>query len=706
MIKPSDSKYALPCILFILFLSLVACKESIQVQDYTTWEEFQGGPERNQYSTLDQFTKKNVPQLKVAWSYSLPNSGQMQMNPIVVDTMLYGIGPNMIPFALNAKTGKKIWSYGDPLKAWYANSRGVTYWSDGNNGRIFYGVGSNIFALDAATGELIESFGESGVLDLRTGLPEIAKDKFIISPGPGVTYNDLVIFSVRVSEGADAAPGDIRAFDASTGELRWTFHTTPYPGEEGHETWENKEAYKNTNTGGINNWCGMAVDRKLGILYVPLGSASPDFYGVNRLGDNLYANCLLALDINNGKKLWHFQFTHHDLWDRDLPSTPNLIEVLRNGKKVKAISQTTKQGYVYVFDRQTGKPLFDIDEVPVPESTIPNEIVSPTQPIPKKPAPFARQSYELTTDDISPYAENKEELKEALKTADKRMYAPPGLDPVLLLPGYDGGAEWGGAAADPENGILYVNSNEMAWFLGLEANTAAETSKTQGEALYLTNCASCHRKDRKGTPESRSPSLLNIKSKFSEKQLVSIMENGQGMMPAFPQLETAEKNKIALFLLEMEEDASEIESLELADQDEYLHTGYKKFLDSNGLPAISPPWGTLNAIDLNTGEYLWKVPLGETMELKAQGFPTTGTENYGGPVITKNGLLFIAATKDGYFRAFDRDTGKILWEYRLPAASFATPSLYQVDGKQYIVLACGGGKLGTKKGNQIIAFSL
>lgn len=696
-----------------IVFSLFSCGKEETSFTHTTWTEYQGGPARNQFTTLDQISPDNVKNLKVAWSHPLPDSGQMQMNPIIVGETLYGIGPSVRPFALNAVSGKELWMAGDPLKAWHSTSRGVAYWTDGKGDeRIYYGMGPHLYAIDAKTGEPVKNFASDGKLDLHTGLPESAQNKFIISNAPGTIYKNLIIVPVRLSEGADAAPGDVRAFDVLTGELVWTFHTIPYPGEEGYDTWEDPETYKNTKVGAVNNWCGTTLDPENGILYVPLGSASPDFYGGNRLGSNLYSDCLLALNVETGEKLWHYQFTHHDIWDRDMPSTPNLIEVERDGKKIPAVAQITKQGYVFVFDRFTGQPLFDIEEVPVPSSTLLGEEAWSTQPVPTKPAPFARRSDELTEEDISPYAENKDELLEAFRTADRRFYAPPGEDPVLLLPGYDGGGEWGGAAADPEGGILYVNSNEMAWLLSMERTEAADQlALSAGERLYVNTCASCHGKDLAGNSASRSPSLVNIGKRYTKPSLVNMVERGKGMMPGFPQLTEAERGSIADYLLGLDDEAGGKQEIVASEStasqpDAYRHTGYHRFLDSKGLPGLAPPWGTLNAIDLNSGAYLWKIPLGETPELQEKGFPTTGTENYGGPVITQNGLLFIAGTIDGVFRAFDRRTGDLLWSYQLPAAAFATPAIYEVGGKEYVVVACGGEKLGTAKGNRIVAFGL
>lgn len=692
------------CLLFLL--SLLACKTD--QTDYTQWSEYLGGPDRNHYSSLTQINPENVAQLKLAWSYAAPDSGQMQMSPIIVDGVLYGVTATVQAFALDAATGKEIWRFGDPLKVWHSTSRGVAYWENGDDKRILYTIGPRLYALNAKTGKPIETFGEQGTVDLHEGLPESARDKFIISNTPGTIFENLIVMPLRLSEGADAAPGDIRAFDVVTGKLVWTFHTIPYPYEVGIDSWENRDAYLNTEVGAANNWAGMAVDREAGILFVPTGSAAPDFYGGRRKGQNLYADCLLALDARTGKRIWHYQFTHHDIWDRDPPAPPNLIRVKRFGKEIDAVAQVTKQGYVFVFDRKTGQSLFKIEDVPVPHSTLKGEQAWATQPVPVLPKPFARQAYELTENDLSPYAENREELLVAFRKLDKRLYAPPSLEGVLLLPGYDGGAEWGGAAADPEAGILYVNSNEMAWILKMEATDEVSPALPLGEASYLNFCASCHQANLAGNAASGYPSLVNLAQRRDRAYISNLITSGKGMMPGFPQISAEAKKALVEFLLGQEKKEVAAASGALAAKPDlpYKHAGYQKFLDSNGLPGIAPPWGTLNAIDLNTGAYLWKIPLGETEALKQKGHPATGCESYGGPVVTASGLLFIAATKDGKFRAFDKKTGKLLWETTLPAAAFATPATYEVNGRQYIAVACGGEKLGTPKGNQIVAFAL
>ncbi|WP_149273669.1 outer membrane protein assembly factor BamB family protein [Pareuzebyella sediminis] len=708
MIYKQYFHYVLWCLLYtFLTVSCEPEKERSQDVEYRTWSSYLGDPGRTHYSTLSQITPENVEGLKMAWSYEAPDWGQMQMSPIVVDSMLFGVTAALRVVALNAATGKEIWQFGDSVQVWHSTSRGVSYWEGRNDKRILCTRGPHLFALDALTGKPISSFGNNGKVDMRKGMHPGAREKFVISNTPGTIYKNLIIMPLRLSEGAGAAPGNIMAFNVITGVLEWVFHTIPHPKEEGYNTWVNGDAYKSDVVGAANNWAGMAVDEEREIIYIPTGSAAPDFYGGVRKGSNLFANCLLALDANTGKRLWHFQFTHHDIWDRDPPAPPNLLTVERNGEQIAAVAQVTKQGYVFVFNRETGEPLFDIEEFSAPESELMGEATWPTQPRPLRPKPFARQSIDLTESNISPFAQNADSLRDILMKADKRLYAPPSLHPVLLLPGYDGAAEWGGAAADPYKGILYVNANEMAWILRMGKADEDLNNLPLGEATYKKYCVSCHQIDRKGLADSGFPSLIDIELRKGSDEIRQIITNGKGMMTGFPQLTDKEKTALVRFLFnqEIKHNVSENSEGKEIYQLPYKHLGYIKFLDSQGLPAINPPWGSLHAIDLNTGEYNWSIPLGNTPELGEEGIGT-GTENYGGPVVTENGLLFIAATRDGYFRVFDKKNGALLWEYKLPAPAFSTPAMYEVNGKQYIALACGGEKLGTPKGNQIVAFAL
>lgn len=691
----------------LLALALFAACSKHSEYDHSGWSEYLGGPDRNHYSSLEQITPENVKNLEVAWEYHTLDTGQIQCNPIMVNGKLYGVTASNGLFAVNAETGVELWKFwGGKEKSFFNTNRGIAYWEGKNErARILYCFGEWLYAIDAESGEKITSFGTDGRVSLKSGLGENAAEKFVISSTPGTVFEDKIIMPLRVSEGADAAPGYIQAFNVITGKIDWVFHTIPHPGEFGYETWP-KDAYKNTEIGAANNWAGMSVDRKRGLLFVPTGSAGFDFYGGNREGENLFANSLIALDARTGKRKWHFQTVHHDLWDRDLPAPPNLLTITKDGKKIDVVAQITKSGLVYVFNRETGESIYPIEEVPVPASTLPEEKAWPTQPFPKLPKPFARQ--EITENDLNTFSTDHDSLLNLYRSAAKGHYVPLSKTPTLLFPGADGGAEWGGAAVDKE-GIMYVNSNEMAWLFSLSDTPKDDqlAHLNPGERNYITYCASCHGADLKGNLNSGYPALTDIKSRMKRPDILKIISNGKGMMPGFTTLSGPEKDAILAFIQgeEKKEPTGET-SAKKKVYVPYKFNGYTKFLNKEGYPAISPPWGTLTAIDLNTGQHKWQIPLGEFKELSAKGIPPTGTENYGGPLVTKTGLLMIAATKDGKFRAFNKENGQLLWETDLPAAGFATPSTYQINGKQYVVIAAGGTKLGTKKGDSYIAFAL
>ncbi|RYG06208.1 MAG: pyrroloquinoline quinone-dependent dehydrogenase [Chitinophagaceae bacterium] len=719
------------CLALFGFVSCTDKKPDTHAGEKTQWSEYLGGADRNHYSPLIQIDTGNVKNLTVAWEYHTGDSGQMQCNPIIIDTVLFAITANNAAFAVNAATGTKIWTSKIAGSATGNVNRGVTYWSDGNDKRVLYTYGSWLTALNANTGEVINNFGDSGKVSLKTGLGDRVRDKYVGSTTPGTVFEDLIIMPIRVDESEGGAPGYIQAFNIRTGKLAWVFRTIPYPGEIGYETWPS-EAHQDLNIGGANSWAGMSVDRERGILFVPTGSPSFDFYGGGRKGNNEPANSLIAIDVKTGKYKWHYQTVHHDLWDRDLPAPPNLVRVKHEGKDVDAVAQITKSGFVFLFDRETGKPLFPIEEKSVPASTVPGEWTSPTQPIPSLPKPFSRQ--EITEADISNIAKNRDELVKIFRASNKALYDPLALDKdAIILPGADGGGEWGGAAADPQ-GILYVNASEMAWLFALAKNTDGDINKdlTQGNVIYNKFCVACHGADRKGNTLSGYPSLLAIGTRLKREEVSKIITNGKGMMPGFVQIRPEEKQALIDFLFDEEkkEGSASIaktttkptapsgnklttdtsSKAEVASsgstKSPYRFKGYNKFLDSRGYPAITPPWGTLSAIDLNTGALVWTKTFGEYKELTAEGVAPTGAENYGGPVVTAGGVLFIAATKDGMFRAYNKRTGELLFEKELPAAGFATPSTYSVNGKQYVVVACGGTKLGTKKGDSYIAFVL
>jgi len=673
----------------------------------SNWSEYLGGPDRNHFSSLTQIDSSNVNSLTVAWEYHAGDSGQVQCNPIIVNNVLYGVTASVQPFALDAATGRELWRVRDTSSTtWYGTNRGVTYWEDGDDKRILYTKESWLYAVDALTGKSITTFGEGGRVSLGIGLGPMGSKRFVISNTPGAVYEDLIIMPIRLSESTDALPGNVQAFNIRTGKLEWTFKTIPHPGEFGYDTWP-PQAYQDTTLGAANNWSGMAVDRSRGIVYVPTGSAAFDFYGANRVGDNLFANTLLALNAKTGERIWHYQMVHHDILDRDAPAPPNLVTVTHAGGKVDAVAQVTKQGYVFLFNREDGAPLFPIEEVPAPASDIPGEVASKTQPRPTAPLPYARQS--LTPADINPDAPNREELIATLsKSRSEGPFTPLSRQGTIIYPGLDGGAEWGGVAVDP-NGVMYINSSEMAWLISLDTIDFEKASAHPGEKFYLANCSSCHGRERKGNAASGFPSLLSPASRYTRDHVKQVISGGKGMMPAFKKFTEEEKNLIVAFLFN-DKVETPIAKKEAGKRDKgpraWRISGYTKFLDSNGHPPMTPPWGTLNAIDLNTGEYLWKVPFGETPELQSKGMPQTGSDSYGGPVITGSGLLFIAGTKDSKFRAYSMKSGRLLWETKLPAPAFATPSTYSVNGRQYVVMACGGTKLGAPKGDSYVAFAL
>ncbi|MDE3184202.1 MAG: PQQ-binding-like beta-propeller repeat protein, partial [Bacteroidota bacterium] len=552
-----------------------------------------------------------------------------------------------------------------------------------------------------------------GKIDLHNDLGRDFSNYYIAATSPGIIYKDMIIIGARVSEEADAAPGYIRAYDVHTGKLRWIFHTIPEPGEYGYDSWDNKDAWKHI--GGANAWSGFSLDEKNGILFAPIGSASYDFYGGKRLGNDLFANCVLALDAKTGKRIWDFQTVHHDVWDRDLPTAPVLVNIKKDGKNIDAVAQITKSGFIFLLDRKTGEPVYPVKEISVPtQSELVGEKLSPTQPIPTFPKPFARQApiteadlNNLVTD--SSYQDIKNRLA-GYKAGN--IFNPPSKEGTIIFPGFDGGGEWGGPAYDPTTSILYVNASQMPWILTMvdvkEKPKTAENNLQAGERLYHSTCMACHGTERQGS--GNYPTLISVDKKYNEQQFAALLSSGRRMMPAFKQLSPSEIHALASFVLENKKEQEQKFVPPVRAEDNwrnlpYTSTGYNKFLTKEGYPAIKPPWGTLSAINLNTSEMLWKDTVGDYPDLKAKGIHS-GTEMYGGPVVTAGGIIFLAATSDAKIRAFNKRTGKLLWQADLPASGFATPSVYEVNGKEFLVIACGGGKLGKPSGDAYVAFAL
>jgi quinoprotein glucose dehydrogenase len=695
---------------FGITLVLAGCQEKSVEIDYTDWSHYGGPEDGSRYSSLAQITRENVSQLEVAWTYNTGDAterSQIQCQPIVVNNLLYGSTPGLNVFALNAATGKEVWRF-DPFEvlggenSWAGTNRGVSYWESGEDKRILFGAGNWLMAVDAETGDPIPSFGDHGKVDLRKDLDTEREDFLIVANAPGVVYGDLLIIGMRLSEGLDAAPGHIRAYNIRTGVREWIFHTIPQEGEFGYDTWDSKTIKQ---IGGANNWAGMTVDQERGIVFVPTGSATYDFWGGYRKGDNLYANSLIALNAKTGERIWHFQAVHHDVWDRDFPANPNLIRIQKDGKWIDAVAQISKQGMTYVFDRETGEPVWPIVETPMTQSVMPGEFTSPTQPIPSFPEPFMKMVFDEGSI-LSLRPDWEADIRSQLAGAIfGDTWAPPHPDkPIVLFPGMDGGGEWGGASFDPTTQTFYVNANQIPWIIRMTPNADFENV---GKSVYTNYCGNCHGLDRKGNPPA-IPSLVDVKGKYTYDSLDLLLQKGRGAMPSFAHISTENRKVLMEYLLDKtteEGDKQEMEGAQSQLFPRYYMDGYKKLVTKEGLYGSNPPWGLLTAIDMNSGKKKWQVPLGEIDSLSAQGFAPTGTENYGGPVVTAGGVLFIAATKDEKIRAFDKETGEILWEAKLPASGHATPAVYEMDGKQFLVIACGGGK-GTKSGDAYVAFSL
>jgi len=668
------------------------------VPAHVTWSDYAGGSDGAQYSSLAQIDRSNVGQLRIAWTYPTTDGKTYLFNPVVVDRTMYVLAHNDAIVALDAATGKELWIHPINAKA-LLTRRGINYWesADRSDRRLLFAADNFLQEINARTGQPIPDFGANGRVDLREGLGRDPESLRLVQSGtPGRVFENLIILGSATNEEYESGPGDIRAYDIRSGKMVWTFHTVPHPGELGYDTWP-KEAWRSV--GGANAWSGLSLDEQRGIVFVPTASPKYNFYGADRPGANLFGDCLLALNARTGKLLWYFQMVHHDIWDYDNGTAPMLLTVRHNGKAIDAVAQVGKEGFVWVFNRETGEPLWPIEERAVPRSGMPGEITWPTQPFPLKPPPFARQNF--TTKDLSPFleTEEREQLSKQIEGArNQGLFTPPGLTDTVEMPGNNGGANFQGAAVDPAHGRLFVVSKDLPSMLKLELNPMEQVSEKsspeeKGRAIFQSNCGLCHGGDLAGQPPAVPP-LQDIGSRLTSEQIVSVVTHGRGPMPAFSRLSDAAVQSLLAYLFHPEHALAVASSHEgdvkttapsLPPEKLRYRSSFGFMFTSNGLPAIAPPWTTLTAYDLNHGIIEWQVPLGEVPELVAKGFRNTGSHfPKVGPVVTAGGLIF-TGTRDRKVRALDSATGRVLWEAEVGAALEGMPAVYQIDGREYVV---------------------
>ena len=686
-----------------------------RLNNFVDWATYRGDKEGTAYSSLSQITTGNVQLLEEVWTYDTKNLVRpgMSSNPIVIEGVMYFSDSELNLVALDAATGEELWlfdpsehhSRGDSLSS--GIMRGEVYWEDekGNNSRIFHLTKDLVWAINPDDGTLIESFGKGGYIDLKENHvwpAHLLHDKIRNSSPPAV-YDDHLILDSNVAEGREEPPGNIRSFNTITGEFEWRFYTIPMEGQPGYETWEWED---NMNYGGANSWGGFTVDEERGWVFAATGSATGGIHGGGgaRPGKNLFSNSVLAIDAETGELQWHFQTIHHDIWDYDIAPAPMLSTITQDGEERDVVVQTGKQGKVFVFDRDTGESLFPIVEKPVPTEAAPGEVAYPTQPWPLKPDPLVRTSFhesDLTT--ITPES-HKSALEQFKKLKPGPMYTPPSIEGTIVQPGIHGGNEWGGPAFDPETNVAYVNVNDFPFILTLDLIQPDQFADItdQGRTIYSAQCAFCHGTNRQGGTGGPVDNLT-----LSSDSIKDVITQGRDAMPAFPSFEEDELDKVVAFLQSEPGEAKSTSDIDLSNEnltwsggEGELHWSTSTpqyvpqldyFTDHMGYHAIKPPWGKLVAVDVAKGEIKWSIPLGEYPGLVEMGIRHTGAENFGGMAVTKGGLIFIAATEDNRFRAFDKTSGELLWEFEMDSPGFSSPSVYESDGRQYVVIVAGGG---------------
>lgn len=705
----------------ILVFGISGCRQEVVEKaesPYSNWSSYAGSSDGAQFSKLDQVDVSNVQQLKVAWSYSTGDDNRYFFAPLVVGDRAYVLAKDYSIIALNAATGIELWVYKPEGSERAMTTRGINFWesSDGREQRLFFSSDHYLRALDARTGKLIEDFGKSGSVNLKEGLGRDPKSFSLVqSHSPGRVFEDLLILGSATNEGYGSAPGDVRAFDVRTGNRVWTFHTIPHPGEFGYDTWPT-EAWKTV--GGANVWTEFALDEKRGIVYLPVASAKYNFYGADREGANLFSNCLVALDARSGQRLWHFQFVHHDIWDYDPATSPKLLTIDRDGEAVDVVAQATKQGFLFVFDRVTGEPIWPIEERKVPMGTeLPGETLWATQPFPTAPVPFARQSF--TADDLNPYLPEEEmaALRTQLENArNEGLFTPPSFRETIQMPGNNGGSNWGGGAVDPRSGRLYIVSKDHPAILKLGPDPSQvapppRDSMSRGRYFYDTHCYACHSVATDENPLAVSP-LVGVADRLSDEQILNVIRQGQGPMPGFPSIADSD----AQLLLEFLKDPAAFPRTiggdgKQLDGNARFTSGFGLARTSHGLPIIGPPWTTLTAYDLNRGEIEWQRPIGDVPELAAKGIRNTGSAfQKMGPVVTAGGLIFVGC-RDGFVRALSSEDGSTVWEAEVGVAMEGIPAVYKVGGRQYI-LFCASAQKGLTRETEVaiegryVAFAL